>query len=327
MIFDIQRFSTHDGPGIRTVVFFKGCPLSCAWCENPESQSFRPELLYTRARCVSCGGCVAAAGGEGLRADPAGGILIDRSVEPRPELGAVCPALALRIAGRDLGIEAIMAEVLKDVSFFAKSGGGLTISGGEPLAQADFAIELLEAALAKGIDIAIETCLAVPRASVERAAALPLRWLADLKHTDAAAFRAAVSRAGTSRRAYRGAAREGAGAAVEGAGVDVGVPLGNLEYLARRGADLTIRVPVIPGFNDDETSMRGILGFAAGLPRAADGSPRRLDFLPYHDLAAGKYAGLGRAYAFPPGLRVDSARIAHFAELGTALGLDITIGG
>jgi len=335
MIFDIQRFSTHDGPGIRTVVFFKGCPLSCAWCENPESQSFRPELLYTRARCVSCGGCVAAARGEGLRADPAGGILIDRSVEPRPELGAVCPALALRIAGRDLGVEAIMAEVLKDASFFAKSGGGLTISGGEPLAQADFAIELLEAALAKGVDIAIETCLAVPRAGVERAAALPLRWLADLKHTDAAAFRAGTTRGacrGTSRgAACRGTAREAAGAAAAGdafaSGVGVGVPLGNLEYLAARGADLTIRVPVIPGFNDDETSMRGILEFAAGLPRAAGAKPRRLDLLPYHDLAAGKYAGLGRAYAFPPGLRVDSARIAHFAELGTALGLDITIGG
>jgi pyruvate formate lyase activating enzyme len=308
MIFDIQRFSTHDGPGIRTVVFFKGCPLSCAWCENPESQSFRPELLYTRARCVSCGSCVAAAGGEGLRADPAGGILIDRSVEPRPELGAACPALALRIAGRELGVEAIMAEVLKDASFFAKSGGGLTISGGEPLAQAEFALELLEAALAEGVDIAIETCLAVPRAGVERAAALPLHWLADLKHTDAAAFRAAASRAGAS-------------------GVDAGVPLGNLEYLAGRGADLAIRVPVIPGFNDDEASMRGILEFAARLPAPADGSPRRLDLLPYHDLAAGKYAGLGRAYAFPPGLRVDSARIAHFAELGTALGLDITIGG
>ncbi len=331
MIFDIQRFSTHDGPGIRTVVFFKGCPLSCAWCENPESQSFKPELLYTRARCVSCGGCVAAAGGEGLRADPAGGILIDRSVEPRPELGAACPALALRIAGRDMGVEAIMEEVMKDASFFAKSGGGLTISGGEPLAQADFALELLEAALAEGVDIAIETCLAVPRAGVERAAALPLHWLADLKHTDAAAFRAAVSRAG----ATRGTARLGEGDAAAGAaagdapagGVDVGVPLGNLEYLAARGADLTIRVPVIPGFNDDEASMRGILEFAAGLPRAAGAKPRRLDLLPYHDLAAGKYAGLGRAYAFPPGLRVDSARIAHFAELGTALGLDITIGG
>lgn len=312
MIFDIQRFSTHDGPGIRTVVFFKGCPLACPWCENPESQSFRPELLYTRSRCVSCGSCVAAtenaAGGMAVHADPAGGIIIDRGVEPPPELGAVCPALALRIAGREAGVDEIMAEVLKDRSFFATSGGGLTLSGGEPLAQIDFAMELFAAALAESIDIAIESCLAVSRSNVERAAALPLHWLADLKHSDAAAFRASV-------------AREGAGA-----GGDVAVPLRNLEYLAGRGADLTIRVPVIPGFNDDETSMGGILEFAAGLQRPLSGR-RRVDLLPYHDLAAGKYAGLGRTYAYPPGLRVEDARITHYAELGRSLGLDIAIGG
>ena len=310
MIFDIQRFSTHDGPGIRTVVFFKGCPLACAWCENPESQSFTPELLYTRSRCVSCGSCVAAAenaaSGMAVHADPAGGIIIDRGVEPAPELGKICPALALRIAGREVTVAEIMAEVLRDRSFFAKSGGGLTLSGGEPLAQIDFAMTLFQAALAEGIDIAIESCLAVSRSNVERAAALPLHWLADLKHTDAAAFRAAVSRDVT-----------GGGASLA---------LRNLEYLAGRGADLTIRVPVIPRFNDDETSMRGILEFAAGLPRPRSGQ-RRVDLLPYHDLAAGKYASLGRTYAYPPGLRVESGHITSYAELGRSLGLDITIGG
>jgi pyruvate formate lyase activating enzyme len=301
MIFDVQRFSTHDGPGIRTVVFFKGCPLACAWCENPESQSFKPELLYTRSRCVGCGSCVEAARGAAVQTDPAGGILIDRNVEPEPALGSVCPALALRIAGRDASVDGIMAEVLKDRSFFAASGGGLTLSGGEPLAQIDFAMSLLEAALAEGIDIAMESCLAVGRSSVERAAALPLHWLTDLKHADAAAFRA-------------------------GTGGDVALPLGNIEYLAARGADLTLRVPVVPGFNDDEASMRGILEFAAGLPGPASGR-RRLDLLPYHDLAAGKYAGLGRSYAFPPGMRVEDDRLARYAELGLSLGLEISIGG
>jgi pyruvate formate lyase activating enzyme len=301
MIFDIQRFSTHDGPGIRTVVFFKGCPLACAWCENPESQSFRPELLYTRSRCVGCGSCVEADKAGAVRSDPAGGILIDRGVAPGPELGAVCPAQALRIAGREASVDEIMAEVLKDRSFFAKSGGGLTLSGGEPLAQIDFAMELLAAALAEGIDIAIESCLAVSRSCVERAAALPLHWLTDLKHTGAAAFR-------------------------EGTGGDVSLALGNLEYLAGRGADLTVRVPVIPGFNDDEASMRGILEFAAGLPDPVSGR-RRLDLLPYHDLAAGKYAGLGRTYAYPPGLRVEDALMTRYAELGRSLGLEISIGG
>ncbi|MDP2790694.1 MAG: glycyl-radical enzyme activating protein [Rectinemataceae bacterium] len=309
MIFDIQRFSTHDGPGIRTVVFFKGCPLSCAWCENPESQSSGPELLYTRSRCVGCASCVAAAAGTAIRSDPAGGILIDRDVEPPPALGAACPALALRIAGREAGADEIMAEVLKDRSFFARSGGGLTLSGGEPLAQIDLAMSLFEAALAEGIDIAIESCLSVGRKAVKRAASLPLHWLADLKHTDAAAFRA-------------------------GTGGDVTLPLANLEYLAGRclglglgiGADLAIRVPIIPGFNDDESSMAGILQFAAGLQRPASGL-RRVDLLPYHDLAAGKYAALGRSYAFPPGTKVESATIATYAELGRSLGLEISIGG
>ncbi len=310
MIFDIQRFSTHDGPGIRTVVFLKGCPLSCAWCENPESQSFGPELLYTRSRCVGCGSCVEAAesenanglaaNGPAVRADPTGGILIDRAVETPPGLENVCPALALRVAGREASVDEIMAEVLKDGNFFARSGGGLTLSGGEPLAQIDFAMSIFEAALARGIGIVIETCLAVSRKAVERAATLPLHWLTDLKHTDAAAFRA-------------------------GTGGDVSLPLSNLEYLARSGADLTVRVPVVPGFNDDEASMRGILGFAAGLPR-----PRgrlRVDLLPYHDLAAGKYASLGRRYAFAPGTKVDGERMKDYAERGRSLGLDISIGG
>ena len=301
MMFDIQRFSTHDGPGIRTVVFLKGCPLACAWCENPESQSFRRELIYTRSRCVSCGSCLRVAAEGELRSDPAGGILIDRDIEPPPELGTVCPALALRIAGREAEAQGILAEVLKDAPFFAKSGGGLTLSGGEPLAQIDVAMSIFEAALAEGIDIAIESCLAVHRAKVERAAALPLHWLADLKHSDAEAFR-------------------------EGTGGDASLILGNLEYLASRGADLTIRVPVIPFFNDDERSMRGILQFAAELPRSA-GARRRVDLLPYHELAAGKYAGLGRAYAFPPGTKVEREHIDSYAELGRSLGLEITIGG
>jgi pyruvate formate lyase activating enzyme len=300
MIFDIQRFSTHDGPGIRTVVFFKGCPLACAWCENPESQSFRPELLYTRSRCIGCGSCLQHVGGA-VKSAHEGGIAVDRHVEPPSELETVCPALALRIAGQETSIQEIMAEVLKDGSFFATSGGGLTLSGGEPLAQIDFAMGLFEAALVEGIDIAIESCLGVPRASVERAAALPLRWLTDLKHTEAEAFR-------------------------KGTGGDAAVVLGNLGYLANLGADLTIRVPVVPGFNDDELSMRGILQFAAGLPRPAEGK-RRVDLLPYHDLAAGKYAGLGRSYAFPPGMRVENGHMDHYAELGHSLGLEISIGG
>jgi pyruvate formate lyase activating enzyme len=132
---------------------------------------------------------------------------------------------------------------------------------------------------------------------------LPLHWLTDLKHTEAEAFR-------------------------RGTGGDAAVVLGNLEFLARLGVDLSIRVPVVPGFNDDELSMRGILEFAAGLPRPAQGERRRrVDLLPYHDLAAGKYVGLGRSYAFPLGMKVESGHMSRYAELGRSLGLEISIGG
>jgi pyruvate formate lyase activating enzyme len=301
MIFDIQRFSTHDGPGIRTVVFFKGCTLSCPWCENPESQSFAPELLYTPARCIDCGSCLDPICGGAMRRDGVGGIEVERGVEPGPLLATVCPALALRLAGREASAPEILAEVLKDEAFFKGSGGGVTFSGGEPLAQVELLDELARGAVERGLDTAIETCLAVPWQAVERLLGSIRHWLVDLKHCDPAAFRAAT-------------------------GGDASQVLGNIERLARSGADLTLRVPVVPGFNDDEASMGAILRFAASLPGAA-GARRRLDLLPYHDLAMGKFAALGRSYPYETGLRVEAGRIEAYAQLGRSLGLDISLGG
>lgn len=318
MIFDIQRFSTHDGPGIRTVVFFKGCPLACRWCENPESQSFNPEFLYTRAHCLSCWTCVDAGNKmiqtdttnrrpfnqQGstplLRKDPNGGILIDRNRPAPLSLSSVCPALALQVAGRDASIEQIMAEVRKDTQFYDQSGGGLTLSGGEPLAQPDFALALAQAAQEEGIDIAIETSLAVPQALVERACKLPFHWLTDLKHVDPDTLRAWT-------------------------GADFSLVAENLKYVAAHGANLTIRVPVIPGFNDDEISMQRILRLAAGLSELR--GALQVDLLPYHDLGASKYARLGREYTFPLGLHIQEAQLQKFAKFGQSLGLAISIGG
>jgi len=301
MIFDIQRFSTHDGPGIRTVVFFKGCPLSCYWCQNPESQSFNRELMYVSRNCISCGTCLRANNGGAVHSNPSGGISIARDVEPPLELATVCPTMALRLVGKEMSVDDIIAEVVKDNCFFVTSGGGLTLSGGEPLAQLNFAVQLIEAALRKGLDIAIESSLAVPLAYVKHVTPFPVHWLADLKHTDSTAFRNAT-------------------------GGDVRMVLQNFRYLASISADLIIRVPVIPGFNDNEDAMRAIFKFAAEIYARGEMN-RRLDLLPYHDLAIGKYESLGRSYAIQPGTRVPENQMKLFAEMGQTLGLEITIGG
>jgi pyruvate formate lyase activating enzyme len=297
LVSDIQRCSMHDGPGIRTTVFLKGCPLACAWCQNPEGRSFRPELLHAPGRCIACDSCLAPSLGGVMRRNGSGALEVDREKEVPPEAASVCPSLALRVVGRAMSVDAVMAEVVKDEAFYAKSGGGLTISGGEPLAQADFTRALARAALGRGISVAIETCLAASPKAVDRLSALPVLWLADLKHTDPSAF-------------------------AEGTGGSLAPITANLKLLATRGAEVVLRVPVVPGFNDDDESMMAILTMAASLAMKSG----RLDLLPYHDLAAGKYLALGRKYAMRPGLAVPADRLVRFARMGAALGLSVSTG-
>ena len=300
MIFDIQRFSTHDGPGIRTVVFFKGCSLRCAWCSNPESQSFVPELLHNPQHCIGCHACLDLAFGGQLRLIE-GELRVDRSKGATAGPAGVCPSLSLRLAGTDPSLEELMAEIRKDKAFFDKSGGGLTLSGGEPLAQPELALALAKACLDEGIGVAIETCLAFGRGTLRPFLDLPITWLADLKQVDAAAFR-------------------------KGTKGELGPALDNLRELAESGAKLSIRVPVIPGFNSDDASLAAIVEYAASLPRNG-GSKRSLDFLPYHELALGKYAMLDREYPLPRGLVADRRTIERYAEYARSLGLEATIGG
>jgi pyruvate formate lyase activating enzyme len=297
IVFDIQRYSTHDGPGIRTTVFLKGCPLRCAWCQNPEGQSFHPELMHSPGRCIACSSCLAPSLGGVMRRNGSGALEVDRKKAVPPEAVLVCPSLALRVAGRIMSVDAVMAEVEKDEAFYAKSAGGLTISGGEPLAQSDFTEALVRAALGRGISVVIGSCLAASPEAVDRLSALPVLWLADLKHADPVAF------------------AEGTGGSL--------VPIAaNLELLAARGADVVLRVLVVPGFNDGDESMGAILAMAASLGTKS----RRLDLLPYHDLAAGKYLALGRKYPMKPGLALPAGRLGRFARMGAALGLSVSTG-
>ncbi len=296
VIFDIQRFSVHDGPGIRTLVFFKGCPLGCLWCSNPESQRFEPELLFDPTKCVACGGCAEVC--------PHGAVWItaERREYDRGRCAAcgkcadACPAEARTVAGRRVTGREVVAEILKDAPFYANSGGGVTLGGGEPLAQVDLAREILERCRLHGIHTAIETCGHVPWTALETIAPWTDLFLYDLKHLDAVTLRIHT-------------------------GGDAALILSNLERLAGVGATVVVRVPVIPGFNDNPKDVRAIA------ERVARWGIRELHLLPYHRLGASKYGLLGRHYRYERGDKAAEATLEVLRAAVADVGPTIRVGG
>jgi len=226
---------------------------------------------------------------------------VNRTRKPAPGLAKACPSLAIRVAGTEMTPREVAREVLRDAPFFSKSGGGVTFSGGEPLAHPAFVRELAQILLDRGASVAVETCLAVAPGALESVLGLPILWLADIKHVDAARFK-------------------------EATGGNLSQVLANLTTLAARGARLELRIPLIPGFNADDASMEGILALAAGLPNLS-GETRRIDFLPYHELALGKYAMLDRQMAWKGGHDVARHDVARWAARAAALGFTASTGG
>ncbi len=248
-IFNIQRFCVNDGPGIRTTVFFKGCPLHCVWCHNPESQSFDKELLIRKEKCIGCGRC------KGV---------------PTDDADFVCLQGARSLCGKDAESEDILAEILKDKSFYEASGGGMTLSGGEPLAQPDFAISLLCGSKENGIHTAVETCGHVKTENIMRAAEFTDLFLYDIKETDP----------------ERHAAFTGA---------DNVLILQNLRTLDRTGAEIILRCPVIPGYNDRDDHFEALSRLAESLRGV-----KTIEIEPYNPLGEDKYPALGRRAADIP---------------------------
>ena len=283
------------------MVFFKGCTLRCAWCSNPEGQAYQPEVLYNEHRCVACHACLDPALGGAMVQRDDGSVRVDRAASAAPRLAAVCPSLAIRVAGREMTAEEAAREVLKDARFFSKSGGGATLSGGEPLSNPGFARELAQRLIGAGVSVAVESCLAVSPRALDPLLDLPILWLADLKHVDGARFK-------------------------EATGGNLAQVTANLTTLAARGADLELRVPLVPGFNADDDSIEAMLAFAASLPNPR-GAVRRIDFLPYHELALGKYAMLDRECTWKPGHAIDRRDVARWEARAAARGFGTSTGG
>lgn len=296
-IFSIERYAVHDGEGIRTIVFLKGCPLSCLWCANPEGQDPTSQLLFLPDRCIACGRCVDVCP-TGAASRSAEG-----EIEQRPMLcrgcglcAAECCSNARSLAGREVDVAEVMAEVARDVPFYRRSGGGLTVSGGEPVAQPKFTAALLAECHRLGISTAVETCGHAPWETLAAIALHLDEVLYDLKHMDPVEHRRLT-------------------------GVSNELILENLRRLAGTAVEVIVRVPVVTGCNDSESNLAAVADFVAAL----DGK-RRVELLPYHGYGTPKYQRIGRSYSLagvePPG----AARLQELAGIVRARGVPCEIG-
>ncbi|MBP5289355.1 MAG: glycyl-radical enzyme activating protein [Clostridia bacterium] len=247
LVSGIKRMEIHDGDGLRTTVFFKGCPLKCVWCHNPESISFEKQIAYFREKCRHCGACR----------------------EKRDENAAArCPVNALTVYGREYEPEELVNEVTQDEPFFRAGGGGVTLSGGECLAQPDFAVEVARLLHEKDVSVYVDTCGFVPRRTLERILPFTDRFLYDIKAVDPAVHKACT-------------------------GQDNALILDNLRFLSDAGADIEIRVPLVVGFNEKEIPAIGAL--LKDMPGIT-----KVKVLRYHNLAASRYEALEMENTLPP---------------------------
>lgn len=275
-VFNIQRFSTHDGQGIRTTVFLKGCPLHCFWCHNPEGIKPAPEIQFTLNRCILCGECVQVCQ-QHAHEILDGRHTYDRSLCVKCEECIInCCAMAMEVVGREMSVDEVMAEVLRDRPFYAPSHGGVTLSGGEPLLQAEFSRAILMRSKEEGIHTAIETSANSRWDLLESLLPVTDLILMDIKHMDPKKH-------------------------LEATGVSNARILANARKLAQTAKHLTIHTPVVPTVNDTKDEIVAIAQFVAELNLIRLGVdldyPRiTMALLPFHKLAADKYKGLGLDY-------------------------------
>jgi pyruvate formate lyase activating enzyme len=295
IVFDIQRFSIHDGPGIRTIVFLKGCPLSCRWCSNPESQSLKPVIMYQKMNCIHCGRCIAACKKGAISINNKG--FINRDIcTACGECVNVCPASALTIKGRKMTVEQVVKELKKDAIYYRKSGGGITLSGGEPLVQSDFSQEIFKACKAQGWHTAIETTGYATPETIEKVFPYIDLALMDIKNINSDIHKE-----------YTGISNE--------------IILENVKQVSKI-TQMVVRVPVIPNFNSSEQSILETCKFVKTLNNVDT-----VHLLPYHTYGENKYDLLGRDYLMKESKSVNSDEIESLKKIVESQGIKCIICG
>ena len=307
LITNIQRYSVNDGPGIRTNVFIKGCPLNCAWCHNPEGLSFETEIYWKRSLCVQCGKCMTVCP-------------LDAVYPPIPPEEAkesetyykinkkkcnkcmkcveICPYEALSIVGEDKTIEAVIDEVKRDFPFYLNSGGGITVTGGEPTTAPEYVLELLQEAKKNGLHVCLDTSGYCDWSILEKFSPYVDIFLYDLKHMDSGEH-------------YRMT------------GVKNEIILENLYKLSKLDKDIRIRVPVIPDFNDSKKNIQDMTTFLKSLPNPVQG----VDLLPFHNWCQEKYHWLGKKWSMLEVESIDPFEVEPLRNIIEAEGIKTTIGG
>lgn len=296
-IFDIKRYAIHDGPGIRTTVFFKGCPLRCRWCHNPESWKGGPEPSLRRGRCIRCGRCVKACPHDAISLTNEFPVTDVSKCTLCGECLDHCLNDAREIVGRRVTVPEVMVEIEKDVIFYDQSGGGATFSGGEVLMQPDFLIGLLDACRAKQVHSAIDTTCYAGADVIQRVADAADLFLCDIKHMDS-----------DTHARFTGVHNERI--------------LANIQLLAKAGKAIFIRIPIVPGFNDDIINIQNTAQFVKSLRTV-----NRVDILPYNRGGLEKSVRLSDEFELMQTTPPDESRMEELAAMLRGFGFEVKIGG